>query len=237
MANHFVEFEQILKKSKIEISEQMVEKFEKYANLLIEWNKKMNLTAITEPREIAVKHFLDSLLTLNAVEIPNGAAVIDVGTGAGFPGVPIKIVRPDVDLTLLDSLNKRIKFLEALKDYLKVDVKLIHDRAEEAAQEENLRECFDMAVSRAVAPLYVLLEYCMPFVKVGGVFVALKGKNAQSELGLAQNSIKVLNAEIFTQKSFNLVTENDRNIIVFKKVAKNSDIYPRNIAKIKKKPL
>lgn len=237
MANHLVEFERILKESNLEISKQMVEKFEKYADLLIEWNKKMNLTAITEPREIAVKHFLDSLLTLNAVEIPNGAAVIDVGTGAGFPGVPIKIVRPDVDLTLLDSLNKRIKFLEALKDYLKVDVKLIHDRAEEAAQEENLRECFDMAVSRAVAPLYVLLEYCMPFVKVGGVFVALKGKNAQSELGLAQNSIKVLNAEIFTQKSFNLVTENDRNIIVFKKVAKNSDIYPRNIAKIKKKPL
>lgn len=237
MATHFDEFEQILKESNLEISKQMVEKFEKYAGLLVEWNKKMNLTAITEPREIAVKHFLDSLLTLDAVEIPNGAAVIDVGTGAGFPGVPIKIVRPDVDLTLLDSLNKRIKFLEELKDDLKVDVKLIHRRAEEAAREENLRECFDIAVSRAVAPLNVLLEYCMPFVKVGGIFVALKGKNAQSELNLAQNAIKVLNAEIFTQKSFNLVTTNDRNIIVFKKTAKNSEIYPRNSAKIKKRPL
>lgn len=237
MANRFVEIEQILKKSNLEISEQMVEMFEKYADLLIEWNKKMNLTAITEPREIAVKHFWDSLLTLDAVEIPNEAAVIDVGTGAGFPGVPIKIVRPDVDLTLLDSLNKRIKFLEALKDDLKIDVKLIHDRAEEAAQKENLRECFDVAVSRAVAPLNVLLEYCMTFVKVGGVFVALKGKNAQSELDLAQNAIKVLNAEIFTQKSFSLVTTNDRNIIVFKKIAKNSEIYPRNSVKIKKKPL
>lgn len=237
MANHFVEFEQILKKSNLEISDQMVEKFEKYADLLIEWNKKMNLTAITEPREIAVKHFLDSLLTLDAVEFPNGAAVIDVGTGAGFPGVPIKIVRSDVDLTLLDSLNKRIKFLEELKDYLKVNVNLIHSRAEEAAQKENLRECFDIAVSRAVAPLNVLLEYGMPFVKVSGVFVALKGKNAQSEVNLAQNAIKVLNAEIFTQKSFSLVTTNDRNIIVFKKVAKNSEIYPRNSAKIKKRPL
>lgn len=237
MASYFDEFEQILKKSNLEMSEQMVEKFEKYADLLIEWNKKMNLTAITEPREIAVKHFLDSLLTLEAFEIPNGAAVIDVGTGAGFPGVPIKIVRPDVDLTLIDSLNKRIKFLEELKNYLKIKVKLIHLRAEEAAQKENLRECFDIVVSRAVAPLNVLMEYCMPFVKVDGVFVALKGKNAQSELDLSQNAIKVLNAEIFTQKSFSLVTENDRNIIVFKKIAKNSEIYPRNSAKIKKKPL
>lgn len=237
MENSFVEFEQILKKSNLEISEQMVEMFEKYADLLVEWNKKMNLTAITELREIAVKHFLDSLLTLDVFEIPHGAAVIDVGTGAGFPGVPIKIVRPDVDLTLLDSLNKRIKFLEALKDDLKFYVNLVHSRAEEAAQKENLRECFDVAVSRAVAPLNVLLEYCMPFVKVGGVFVALKGKNARYELDLAQNAIKVLNAKIFTQKSFNLVTENDRNIIVFKKIAKNSEIYPRNSAKIKKKPL
>lgn len=237
MENRFVEFEQILKKSNLEISDQLVEMFEKYADLLIEWNKKMNLTAITEPREIAVKHFLDSLLTLDVFEIPHGAAVIDVGTGAGFPGVPIKIVRPDVDLTLLDSLNKRIKFLEELKNYLKVDVKLIHSRAEEAAQKENLRECFDVAVSRAVAPLNVLLEYCMPFVKVGGVFVALKGKNARYEIDLAKKAIKVLNAEIFTQKSFNLVTENDRNIIVFKKIAKNLEIYPRNSAKIKKKPL
>ncbi len=237
MENSFVEFEQILKKSNLEISEQMVEMFEKYAGLLIEWNKKMNLTAITEPREIAVKHFLDSLLTLESFKFPNGAAVIDVGTGAGFPGVPIKIVRPDVDLTLIDSLNKRIKFLEVLKDDLKVDVKLIHNRAEAAAQKENLRECFDVAVSRAVAPLNVLLEYCMPFVKVGGVFVALKGKNAQSELDLAKNAMKVLNLEIFTRKSFNLVTENDRNIIVFKKMAKNLEIYPRNSAKIKKRPL
>lgn len=237
MENSFVEFEQILKKSNLEISKQMVEKFEKYAGLLVEWNKKMNLTAITEPREIAVKHFLDSLLTLDVFEIPHGAAVIDVGTGAGFPGVPIKIVRPDVDLTLLDSLNKRIKFLEALKDDLNFYVNLVHSRAEEAAQKENLRECFDVAVSRAVAPLNVLLEYCMPFVKVGGVFVALKGKNARYELDLAQNAIKVLNAKIFTQKSFNLVTENDRNIIVFKKIAKNLEIYPRNSAKIKKKPL
>ncbi len=237
MASHFVEFEQILKKSNLEISEQLVEKFEKYAGLLIEWNQKMNLTAITEPREIAVKHFLDSLLTLDAVEFPHGGAIIDVGTGAGFPGVPIKIVRPDVDLTLLDSLNKRIKFLEVLKDNLKFDVKLVHARAEGAAQENNLRECFDIAVSRAVAPLNVLLEYCMPFVKVGGVFVALKGKNAQSELDLAKNATKVLNAEIFTQKSFNLVTKNDRNIIVFKKIAKNLYTYPRNSAKIKRRPL
>lgn len=237
MADQVVDFARIFEKSDLKISGKMVEKFEKYADLLTEWNEKINLTAIVERREIAIKHFLDSLLPLDAIAIPHGSSVIDVGTGAGFPGVPIKIVRPDADLTLLDSLNKRIKFLEDLSDKLGIEVKLIHARAEDAAHKKELRESFDVAISRAVAPLNVLLEYCMPFVKVGGVFIALKGSNARLELDLAKNAIKNLSAEIFTQKSFSLVNECDRNIIVFKKTAKNLDVYPRNSAKIKKKTL
>lgn len=237
MADQGVDFARIFEKSDLKISGEMVEKFEKYSDLLIKWNKKMNLTAIVDRQGIAIKHFLDSVLPLDAIAIPHGSAVIDIGTGAGFPGVPIKIVRPDVDLTLLDSLNKRIKFLDDLRKKLGIDVDLIHARAEDAAHKKDLRESFDVVISRAVAPLNVLLEYCMPFVKVGGVFVALKGKNAQSELDLANNAMKILNAEIFTQKSFSLVNECDRNIIVFSKTAKNLEIYPRNSAKIKKKTL
>lgn len=237
MADQGVDFARIFEKSDLKISGEMVEKFEKYADLLIEWNKKMNLTAIVDRQGIAIKHFLDSVLALDAIAIPYGSAVIDIGTGAGFPGVPIKIVRPDVDLTLLDSLNKRIKFLDDLRKKLGIDVDLIHARAEDAAHKKDLRESFDVVISRAVAPLNVLLEYCMPFVKVGGVFIALKGSNARLELDLAKNAIKNLSAEIFTQKSFSLVNECDRNIIVFKKTAKNLDVYPRNSAKIKKKPL
>lgn len=237
MADQVIDFEKILRKNNPQISGQMVEKFERYATLLVEWNKKMNLTAITELSEIAIKHFSDSLLTLNVCDISQGATMLDVGTGAGFPGLPIKIVRPDLNLTLLDSLNKRIKFLDALRNNLKVDVKLIHERAEAAAQKIFLRESFDIVVSRAVAPLNILLEYCVPFAKVGGFFIALKGKNLRQELDIAQNAIKTLNTEIFTQKSFSLVAQNDRNIVVFKKLAKNLNIYPRNSAKIKKKPL
>ncbi len=237
MGDQVVDFAQVFEKTDLRISREMVGKFEKYADLLIDWNEKINLTAIVDPQEIAVKHFLDSVLALDAIAIPYGSAIIDVGTGAGFPGMPIKIVRPDVNLTLLDSLNKRIKFLNDLSDKLEIEVKLVHERAEDAAQKKDFRESFDVAISRAVAPLNVLLEYCLPFVKVDGVFIALKGSNVQSELDLAQNAIKNLNAEIFTQKSFSLVNDCDRSIIVFKKTAKNLEIYPRNSAKIKKKPL
>ena len=237
MTENHSEITQILEESHFEMTDLMINKFEKYAELLVEWNKKMNLTAITRPEEIAKKHFLDSLLLLDAYEIPYGASGIDVGTGAGFPGVPLKIFRPDIKLTLLDSLNKRLIFLENLIEILNVKAKLVHSRAEDASRKVEFREKYDVVVSRAVASLNILLEYCAPFVKVDGFFVALKGSNLQNELSNAQNAIKNLNLEVFNLVESSLMSENDRNIIVLKKISKNLNIYPRQSAKISKKPL
>ena len=231
------ELSQILKKSQFTLTKKMIEQFELYAKLLIEWNKKMNLTAILDPKEIVVKHFFDSLLTLKAYEIPQNASVIDVGTGAGFPGVPLKIMRPDINLTLLDSLNKRLNFLEYLKTSLNFDANLVHSRAEYASKDIKYREKFDVVVSRAVAPLNVLLEYCIPFAKLNGVFLSLKGSNAKLELGNSKNAQKCLSVKSVASKKFSLINENDRNIIIFKKLSKTPDIYPRSSSKISKNPL
>lgn len=228
---------QVLKNSNLKLTEQMIENFEKYAEMLIEWNEKVNLTAITEPRLIAIKHFLDSLLTLLAYDTPLEAKVIDVGTGAGFPGVPIKIARPDIQLTLLDSLKKRTCFLESLTSALNVKASIIHARAEDVARKEAFRESFDVVVSRAVAPLNVLLEYCLPFVKVNGVFLALKGSKAQFEFEQSINALKLLKGEVVDIKRFNLLDGEERNIFVIKKIANNKKEHPRSSAKIKKMPL
>ena len=153
----------------------LTEKLDRYAGLLVEWNEKMNLTAITDPEGIAVKHFLDSLLLLKACPLPEGASLIDVGTGAGFPSVPVAAARPDIRLTLLDSLQKRIRFLETVCGSLSIPAQCVHARAEEAGRMDEYRERFDCASARAVARLRELSEYCLPFVKVGGCFAALKG--------------------------------------------------------------
>ncbi len=227
---------QILATSNLNLTDNMIAQFEHYAELLIEWNEKMNLTAITEPRQIAIKHFLDSLSLLSAYDVPQAAKVIDVGTGAGFPGVPLKIVRPDIELTLLDSLQKRLDFLDVLTDQLELKVALVHCRAEDGARKNLFREKFDVAVSRAVAPLTVLLEYCLPFVKVGGFFVALKGSRAQEEINVAKNALQVLKGEIVKVENFKL-EEEERNIIVIRKTEEVDFLYPRSSAKIKRKPL
>lgn len=227
---------QILKASNLSLTDNMIAQFEEYAELLIDWNKKMNLTAITEPRQIAIKHFLDSLSLFSAYEVPQAAKVIDVGTGAGFPGVPIKIARPDVELTLLDSLQKRLAFLDVLTDRLDLKVELVHSRAEDGARKDLFREKFDVAVSRAVAPLNILLEYCLPFVKVGGVFVALKGSRAQEEIDAAKNALQVLKGGVVKEEIFKL-DEDDRNIFVIRKTEEVDFLYPRSSAKIKRKPL
>ena len=156
-------------------TENQLEKFDRYASMLFEWNEKINLTAITEPDEIVIKHFIDSLLLLRAFPLPESASLIDVGTGAGFPSVPAAIVRPDIRLTLMDSLNKRITFLETLTGALDIPAHCVHARAEEVGGKEEFRERYDAACARAVAHLRELSEYCLPFVKVGGVFIALKG--------------------------------------------------------------
>ena len=211
------------------------EKFCLYAEMLRSWNEKINLTAITEPEEIVVKHFLDSMMVFKYCDIEKGASVIDVGTGAGFPGVVMKIVRPDINLTLLDSLNKRINFLENLCSALELDVETVHSRAEDIPQ--GFRESFDIATARAVANMRVLSEYCMPYVKVGGRFIALKGAAASEEIEQAKNAIKLLGGKIKSFHSFQLIDCGERGIIEVKKISQTPTKYPRNPVKISKQPL
>lgn len=220
-----------------ELNELQAEQFEKYYNLLIEWNEKINLTRITEPEQVAVKHFADSLTVLNFYDIPKNATVIDVGTGAGFPGIPLKIFREDINLSLLDSLNKRLNFLSEVADEINADVTTIHSRAEDAGKDKDKRECYDLAVSRAVARLNTLCEYCMPLVKVGGSFIAMKASDYKEELKEAENAIKVLGGEISSVNEFDLDGAGERAVIVIKKIKTTPSAYPRNSKKIKNKPL
>ena len=209
----------------------------RYDELLVEWNAVMNLTALTEPRDVALKHFADSLTVLRACEIPQGAAVIDVGTGAGFPGLVLKIARPDIRLTLLDSLKKRLNFLDTVCDELSLDgVVTVHSRAEDGARGE-LRDSFDIAVSRAVAELNVLAEYCLPYVKVGGRFIAMKGKDAREELSAAENAITILCGQVTQQHTFHLAEAGERSIFEIIKTAPTPQKYPRKSKQIKSKPL
>lgn len=212
------------------------QRLQRYAELLVEWNEKMNLTAITEPEDIAIKHFLDCLMFFKYVNVPEGASVIDIGTGAGFPGVVLKIARPDIKLTLLDSLQKRIIFLRTLCDELGFkDVETVHSRAEDGAR--TLREKYDFAVARAVANLPVLSEYCIPYVKAGGSFVALKGASAKDESEAAKAAIKVLGGKLESVDTFSLCNSGERGIITVKKISQTPPKYPRNPGKISKQPL
>lgn len=220
----------------IPISDAQAEHFAKYAALLVEWNQKINLTAITEPEEIEEKHFLDSCLPFMDIDIPQGASVVDVGTGAGFPGIPLKILRPDIELTLLDSLQKRIVFLETACAAIGADAKAIHGRAEEIGR-ADLRESFDIATARAVARLSVLCEYCLPFVKVGGVFVALKGRDCAEEIRLAYTAIRTMGGEIAKTIEYNLPSGDGRTAVIIIKVKPTPSAYPRSKAKMEKKPL
>lgn len=226
-----------LAKTNITLSDIQKQQFQKYYELLIEWNNKMNLTAITEENEVAIKHFYDSLTLLMNVNVPKGAKVIDVGTGAGFPGIPLKIVRPDIKLTLLDSLNKRLIFLNEVCSSLGIDAEIIHKRAEEGGRDKNLRDKFDIATSRAVANMNTLSEYCMPYVKVGGKFVAMKGKNGTAELEKGIEALKILCGEKERVAEFSLPTGDERTIIVINKKFPTPKQYPRQSGKIKSKPL
>lgn len=235
-------FKDILKEqaalSGIELSENQIDSLEKYYKLLIEWNEKMNLTALTEPHDVALKHFCDSILLLKYADIPQNSRLIDVGTGAGFPSVPIKIVRPDIRLCLLDSLNKRLVFLQEVVDKLGLqDVTIVHSRAEDGARKADLREKFDFATSRAVAQLNVLSEYCLPYVKVGGAFLSMKGKYSEEEIANAKSAIKLLGGKTEKVDTYNLADGSERTIINVKKVSTTDKRYPRTSAKIKSKPL
>ena len=180
----------------VELTEDKIKKLNAYGNLLLEWNEKMNLTAIKEPKEVLYKHFYDCILFFKNVKVPQNATLIDIGTGAGFPGLVLKIVRPDIEVTLLDSLNKRLVFLNEVINALGLEgIKTLHSRAEDGGKNKLYRERFQIATARAVASMPVLLEYCLPFVTNGGQFVAMKGPSAREEASLCDNALKVLGGE------------------------------------------
>lgn len=221
----------------VELDDTALERFDIYGRLLAEWNEKINLTAITDPEEIALKHFVDSLSVLKYCEIGEGASLIDVGTGAGFPGLALLIARPDIKLTLLDSTKKKLGVIEDILANIGLSAELLHSRAEEAGQKAAFREQFDFATARAVANLRELSEYCLPFVKKGGSFISMKAAKADEEISGAKKAIAVLGGKIEKTESFMLGEAGERNIVIIKKVSSTPAKYPRPSAKIAKNPL
>ena len=218
------------------IDQKQVQQFMTYASLLREWNEKMNLTAVTDPDGIAIKHFLDSILPLYHIDFSKIDTIADIGTGAGFPGLPIKIMMPEKKLVLVDSLNKRINFLNHVAEELNLNhITCIHGRAEELGHKRELRESFDAVVSRAVANMTVLCEYCLPFVKVGGCFIALKSDNADGELSDAKAMIGSLGGTVEDVISAPLpMSDITRKLILIRKTGETDKKFPRRADKIKK---
>lgn len=224
----------LFEKYGLTLNDELYSKLDTYAQFLVEYNQKVNLTAITAPSEILCKHFIDSILTLKFIELPENSTVIDVGTGAGFPSVPMKLYRPDIKITLLDSLNKRIEFLKQLCDRLEIEAEFIHERAENVSKMPEYRENFDFACARAVANMSLLSELCLPFVKVGGAFISLKGPT--EDISLGANAVKILGGKIESELEYQLEGEG-RKLVVVKKISQVSSKYPRNSSQIKKKLL
>ena len=231
--------EEILKKLNISIEEDQKLKFDKYCSLLLEKNKVMNLTRITDEEEIITKHLADSLMISKVVEMDKVENLIDVGTGAGFPGIPIKIIWPNIKVTLLDSLDKRVGFLKEVIDELELgNIEAIHERAEDLGQDDNYREQFDLCVSRAVANLSTLSEYCIPFVKEQGLFVSYKAEDSDEEIKEAKAAIDILGGDI-KKICIEMIPETDinRKFVVVRKMRKTDPKYPRKAGKPSKKPL
>lgn len=234
----------ICNKINIEISDDQINCFEKYYELLIEKNKVMNLTAITDKEDVIVKHFIDSIalipyLTDKGININNKLKIIDIGTGAGFPGLPLKIMMPDVKFTLLDSLNKRVSFLNEVIDELKLkDIEALHGRAEDYASDNKYREKYDICVSRAVANLSTLSEYCIPFVKEDGYFISYKAGESEEEINNSKNAIKILGGKINKVEEFVLPgTDASRVFVFIRKQELTDKKYPRKAGVPAKKPL
>ncbi len=219
-----------------ELSKSEADKLEKYYYNLVNYNNKVNLTAITEPHEVAVKHFIDSMLIARA-DIKKNARLADVGTGAGFPSVPFKIIRNDVDITLIDSLNKRLVFLEELLCELELEGERIHARAEEAGRQKKLRESFDVVTARAVARLYELCELCIPLLKKGGIFISMKSGEVDDELKEAERAVKEMGGKVKEVLRFTLPDDSSRSLVIIEKTSTTPDKYPRQSAKISKNPL
>ena len=223
----------------LQLSKEQYEKFLIYMKLLQEWNENINLTAIVEDEDIIKKHFIDSIKAFSRDEFKNASTLIDVGTGAGFPGLPIAIMRDDITVTLLDSLNKRVNFLNTVINKLGLsNVTTIHSRAEDGARDNKLREKFDIATSRAVANMSVLSELCLPYVKIGGSFIALKGPSVEQEINESRGAIKILGGELIDICEVNIEdTELRHKLVIVKKIKQCSKVYPRKAGSITKDPL
>lgn len=233
------QFEKDLAELGIQLTDRQIEKFLLYYEMLIEWNGFINLTAITEYDEVMKKHFIDSLSLIKAYDLSQERKVIDIGTGAGFPGLVLKIAFPQLEITLLDSLNKRIQFLDAVIQNLSLTgVETVHGRAEDYAKPGKLRECFDLAVSRAVSNLSTLSEYCLPFVKQGGYFISYKSEKISEEAEVAQNAIVLLGGKIQKQVDFTLPDSDIyRNFLLIEKISGTPKKYPRKAGLPSKEPL
>ncbi len=221
----------------LEISLEDANKFYKYMKLLLEWNEKINLTAITEENEVIIKHFIDSLTIYKYLN--EAKSIIDVGTGAGFPGIPIKILNKEIDITLMDSLNKRINFLNEVVKNLNLErISCIHSRAEELGRDKKFREKYDVAVSRAVANMSTLVEYLLPFVKVGGMCICMKGSSIDEELKEAEKAIKMIGGKV--EKVEKIILPNsdyERNIVIIRKINNTNSKFPRKAGIPKKEPI
>ncbi len=233
----FYKLQNQAQKIDINLTNKQLNEFYTYMNLLIEWNKNINLTAITEPEEIIKKHFIDSLTI--SKNIQKDSSIIDVGTGAGFPGIPLKIVREDINVVLLDALNKRLNFLnEVIKENKLENIETVHFRAEEIGKNKKYREKYDIATSRAVAQLNILVEYLLPLVKIGGKCICMKGSNVEEELKNSKKAITLLGGEIEKIEEF-ILPDSDikRNVIIIKKVNSTPAKYPRKPGTPAKEPI
>ncbi len=239
MDYNILQFEKDLAALGIILTDHQMKQFLVYYEMLVEWNQKINLTAITEYEEVLKKHFVDSLSLIKAYDLSKSVKVIDVGTGAGFPGLALKIAYPNLKMTLLDSLNKRINFLDAVIENLCLtDVETLHGRAEDYARPDKLRERFDLCVSRAVANLSTLSEYCLPFVKLGGQFISYKSEKISEEIETARKAISVLGGKVIKQVEFQLPDSDIyRNLFVIEKVGKTFAKYPRKAGLPAKEPI
>ncbi len=224
-------FSEMLKTLEINITDEKYEKFMTFYEILIEWNKNMNLTSITDFEDVFIKHFYDSLCLVKGIKL-NNQKILDVGSGAGFPSIPLKIIFDDLEITIIDSLNKRIKFLESLTKALDIKVRLIHGRVEE----HQFKNHYDIVTARAVSNLRVLTELCLPFVKVGGVFIALKGPKYKEEYENSKNAISILGGKLLTSVEYEVVNQK-RALVIIGKIEKTDKQYPRNYGRIKNKPL
>src|SRR5690625_5128548 len=233
------DFKDTLLKGNIKLTDRQLEQFARYYEMLVEWNEKVNLTAITDKNEVYLKHFYDSVTPALYDDFTNVNTICDVGAGAGFPSLPLKICYPHLKVTIIDSLQKRIHFLEQLVDQLQLtNVYLVHSRAEDAGQQRKYREQFDVVTARAVARMSVLSEYCLPFSKKGGHFIALKGSSVAEELSDAKNAIKTLGGEVSKVESFHLPKEkSERSIVWIEKVKNTPKKYPRQAGIPNRKPI